>query len=58
MTTLNEFYVNADLQSLNAELDVQGIQSADIVAILDVPATTLITPKAAQLRVIYHKATG
>lgn len=55
MTTLNEFHLNADILSLNAELEAQGIQSADIVAILDVPATTMMTPKAAQLRVIYNK---
>ncbi len=53
MTTLNEFCVNADVQSLNAELIAQNVKAENIVAILDVAATTMMTPKAAQFRVLY-----
>lgn len=55
MSKLNQFFVEADITLLNDALASRQIASTSVVAIHDIPAQTMMTPKRAQFRVIFRE---
>ncbi|SDR51135.1 hypothetical protein SAMN05444161_4984 [Rhizobiales bacterium GAS191] len=51
---VEELYTEAEIETLNVVLLQHGISAERIVAIIPVPAQTMVTPTPPQFRVLYR----